>query len=71
MENHLKQLTARISALETIILDMMDLAASEAPHLRQDIVQRLTKAAEDIQDIGDDLEAQAIISMRDSFQQSS
>lgn len=71
METDLKHLTARLSALETIILDMMDLAASKAPHLRQDIVRNLTRAAEDMRDLGDDLEAQAITVMRDSFRESS
>ena len=68
METDLKHLTARIGALETIILDMMELTASKAPHLRQDILQNLTKAADDMRELGDDLEAQAITVIGDSLQ---
>ena len=71
METELKQLTARLSALEAIILDMMDLASAKAPHLRQDFVRRLTKAADASHDLGDTLEARAIMSMADSFRQNS
>jgi hypothetical protein len=67
METDLKHLTARIGALETIILDMMELTASKAPHLRQDILRNLTRAADDMRELGDDLEAQAITVIRDSL----
>lgn len=67
----LTQPTARISDLEAIILDMMHIASAKAPHLRQDFVQRFTKTGDLSHDLGDTLEARAVMSMTDSLRQNS
>lgn len=61
-------LTARIEALETTMIELMAALAAQDDSLRREIMRRLQDAATDAGDMGDDLVKGAISSIAVSLQ---
>lgn len=70
MDAH-EKLKARITALETVVIDMMALAAREMPELRPAILQSLSKAAEELTEAEDPAAAAEVEIICEDFRQTS
>ena len=65
----LKNLSARISALETVVVEILVFAAQEAPENRSKILSRLTAVITALEDFPD--QADAVLSLLGDFKDAS
>jgi len=65
----LKNLSARISALEVVVVEILVFAAQEDPEIRSKILSRLATVITDLEDFPD--QAEAVLSLLGDFKETS